>query len=69
MPILSWESKTSPQPISAELQLDTIVYPQGSGYPDADPENQIILGDNLAVMSALLPDYEGKIDLIYGSLP
>jgi DNA modification methylase len=69
MPILSWESKTSPQPISAELQLDTIVYPQGSGYPDADPENQIILGDNLAVMSALLPDYEGKIDLIYADPP
>ncbi len=69
MPILSWDSKTAPQPISAELLLDTIVYPQGNGYPDADPGNQIILGDNLAVMSALLPEYEGKIDLIYADPP
>jgi DNA modification methylase len=69
MPSLTWDSKSPPQPISAALQLDTIVYPQGSGYPDAEPENQIILGDNLAVMSALLPDYEGKIDLIYADPP
>ena len=69
MPYLTWDSKTPPQPVSAALRLDTIVYPQGSGYPDAEPENQIILGDNLAIMSALLPDYEGKIDLIYADPP
>jgi hypothetical protein len=69
MPYLTWDSKTPPQPVSAALRLDTIVYPQGSGYPDAKPDNQIILGDNLAIMSALLPDYEGKIDLIYADPP
>jgi DNA modification methylase len=33
------------------------------------PENRLILGDNLAVMSALLPEYEGKIQLIYADPP
>jgi DNA modification methylase len=55
--------------VPAALQLDTVSYPQGSGYPDATPENQLILGDNLAVMSALLPEYEGKVDLIYADPP
>jgi DNA modification methylase len=44
-------------------------YPEGVGYPDTIPENQLILGDNLAVMSALLPDYEGQVDLIYADPP
>lgn len=69
MPHLTWDSKTSLQPLPAELQLDTIVYPQGVGYPDTPAEDQLILGDNLAVMSALLPDYEGQIDLIYADPP
>jgi DNA modification methylase len=69
MPSLTWDSKTSPKPVSAALQLDTIVFPHGSGYPDAEPENQIVLGDNFAVMSALLAEYEGKIDLIYADPP
>jgi len=49
--------------------LDSIVYPQGAGYPDACPQNKLILGDNLAAMSALLPEYEGRIDLIYADPP
>jgi DNA modification methylase len=69
MPFLTWDSKTPPQPVPAELQLDTVIYPQGSGFPDAIPENQLILGDNLAVMSALLPEYEGQVDLIYADPP
>jgi len=69
MPQLTWDSKTPPKPVPAELKLDAIIYPAGNGYPSADPENQLILGDNLAVMSALLPEYEGKIDLIYADPP
>jgi DNA modification methylase len=69
MPLLTWDSKANPQPVPAELQLDTIVYPQAAGYPDARVEDQLILGDNLAVMSALLPEYEGQIDLIYADPP
>jgi adenine specific DNA methylase Mod len=49
--------------------MDSIVYPQGVGYPNAIPENQLVLGDNLMVMSALLPEFRGKIDLIYVDPP
>jgi DNA modification methylase len=49
--------------------LDSIIYPQGAGYPDSPAEDQLIHGDNLAVMSALLPKYEGQIDLIYADPP
>lgn len=69
MPSLTWDSKTPYQPAAADLRLDSIIYPQGSGYPHGVPVDQLILGDNLAVMSALLPEYEGKIDLIYADPP
>jgi DNA modification methylase len=49
--------------------MDSIVYPQGVGYPGQIPESQLILGDNLPVMSALLPDFEGRINLIYADPP
>jgi DNA modification methylase len=49
--------------------MDSIVYPQGVGYPDATPANQLILGDNLKVMSALLPEFRGKLNLIYADPP
>jgi hypothetical protein len=61
MPSLTWASKSlSPIP-EAALEMDSIVYPLGSGYPGASPENQLILGDNLSVMAALLPDIEGHL--------
>jgi site-specific DNA-methyltransferase (adenine-specific) len=69
MPFLHWPSKTTPKPISAELAPDCQVFPQGTGYPDTVPENRLILGDNLAIMSALLPEYEGRIKLIYTDPP
>lgn len=69
MPRLTWDSKTPPQPETASLELDAIIYPHGSGYPDSPAEDQLIQGDNLAVMSALLADYEGQIDLIYADPP
>lgn len=53
----------------ADLELDSIVYPNGTGYPHDTPEDHLILGDNLAVMSALLPDYEERVDLIYADPP
>lgn len=69
MPSLTWESKNPYQPLEASLHLDSIVYPGGNAYPDGVPKDQLILGDNLAVMSALLPEYEGQIDLIYADPP
>jgi site-specific DNA-methyltransferase (adenine-specific) len=69
MPELIWASKSPPAPIPGALETDSLVYPQGWGYPDASAENSLILGDNLASMSALLHKYEGRIDLIYADPP
>jgi DNA modification methylase len=68
MPTLTWPSKSKPAPVSAQLEADSLVFPGGAGYP-AQPANHLILGDNLAVMSALLPEYEGRLDLIYADPP
>ncbi len=85
MPILTWPSKhhgsavrlkgavtsqnhhSDPQP--ASLAKDSIIYPAGRGYPNSQPEDRLILGDNLAIMSALLPEYENRINLIYADPP
>lgn len=69
MPSLTWATKSTPVTPEAALVMDSIVYPQGSGYPGVSPENQLILGDNLQVMAALLPQFEGKINLIYADPP
>lgn len=69
MPSLVWSSKASPSSTPAFLELDSVIYPHSSGYQNNQPENHLILGDNLAVMSALLPEYEGRINLIYADPP
>ena len=69
MPELTWSGKGLKQARPATLVRDSILYPQGAGYPDAEPANRLILGDNLAVMTALLPEYEGRIHLIYADPP
>jgi DNA modification methylase len=69
MPKLIWESKTPPAPVPGALQTDSIIYPHGAGYPNASPQDRLIFGDNLAIMSALLPEYEGRIQLIYADPP
>src|SRR5690349_13274509 len=69
MPELTWSGKKLAQPASASFVRDSVVYPAGCGYPDTEPDSRLILGDNLAVMAALLPAYEGKINLIYADPP
>ncbi len=69
MPQITWPGKTLREPAPAALNLDSLVYPQGQGYPDTRPENRLFQGDNFVVMSALLPQYEGKLDLIYADPP
>lgn len=51
------------------LVTDSLVYPQGRGYPEVPVKDRLIFGDNLAVMAALLPSLEGRIDLIYADPP
>jgi site-specific DNA-methyltransferase (adenine-specific) len=69
MPTLTWPSKALPEPEPANLLLDSVIFPQGRGYPAETPESHLFLGDNLRVMAALLPEYEGRIDLIYADPP
>jgi len=69
MPNLTWPGKRLIDPIPARLLTEAIVYPQGRGYPDSNTQNRLMLGDNLPVMAALLPEYEGRIDLIYVDPP
>lgn len=69
MPSLNWPNKSVIEPTPASLLTEAIIYPQGHGYPDAKPHNRLILGDNLPVMAALLPEFEGHIDLIYADPP
>ena len=69
MPTLNWPTKALLEPEPAVLVLDSVIYPQGHGYPGGIPENHLFLGDNLGVMAALLPEYEGRLDLIYADPP
>ncbi len=69
MPQLTWGNKRPADPEAGILVPDSLIFPDGRGYPNAVPANRLILGDNLAVMSSLLPEYEGRIDLIYADPP
>jgi len=69
MPSLIWNGKTTSYPKPAELHLDSFIYPYGAGWPAQIPINKLFLGDNLAIMAALLPDFEGRINLIYADPP
>ncbi len=69
MPDLIWPGKKLAQASPASLIIDSIVFPKGTGYPTVSPGSRLILGDNLAVMSALLPEFEGKINLVYADPP
>jgi DNA modification methylase len=69
MPELTWLGKKRAQTAPASLINDSIVYPDGCGYPSAQPTGRLILGDNLAVMTALLPEYKGRINLFYADPP
>jgi site-specific DNA-methyltransferase (adenine-specific) len=69
MPYLNWKGKYLADPEPASLIQDAILYPKGRGYPKALPDGRVILGENLSVMAALLPEYEGRINLIYVDPP
>ncbi len=69
MPELTWQGKGLAQTAPASLIRDSIIYPNGLGYPATDIENRLIFGENLSVMASLLSEYEGRINLIYADPP
>jgi len=69
MPVLSWPGKGIPNIAPASFVTEAVVFPQGRGYTSDQPRNRLFLGDNLPVMAALLPEYEGSVHLIYADPP
>ena len=65
---LEWDGRGEPELIPTILQLDTEAYPRDTQL-SADFSGQLIMGDNLGVMTALLAEWEGQIDLIYVDPP
>jgi hypothetical protein len=69
MPTLTWNAKNLAEPAPETLRVESVIYPQGQGYPAERPGNRLFQGDNFGIMSALLPEYEGRINLIYADPP
>ena len=69
MPELTWPGKSLSQNAPASLVRDSIIYPGGKNYPKLQIENRLIYGDNLSSMRALLPEYAGRIKLMYADPP
>lgn len=69
MPTFSWNGKQLPPLSPVTLFSDSIIHPEGRDYPQSNPLNRLFLGENFKLMSALLPEYENKIDLIYVDPP
>jgi DNA modification methylase len=65
---LTWERKDHQPVVPADLNKWAEVFPQNS-LQDSEFQGRLILGDNLPVMHSLLPDYEGRIQLIYADPP
>lgn len=69
MPELTWSGKSLPEPVPASFTTEAVIFPQGHGYPTIHPQNRLMMGDNLFVMAGLLPEYEGRVNLIYADPP
>jgi len=64
---LEWDRAGASSPETITLRPLSETYPaQAEGQT---PRDRLILGDNLAVMAALMPEFEGRIDLIYADPP
>lgn len=69
MPRLRWDRENPTAAPPGTVVMDSVVFPGGAGYPEARPLDRLILGDNLAVMSALASDQAGGIQMIYADPP
>src|SRR4030067_2073096 len=62
---LVWDRRTAPMARPAVLHLDGDTSPS----PRSTVRGRLYQGDHLDVMLALLPELEGKIDLLYADPP
>ena len=79
MPSLNWKGKpkledppggylTAAAREASSPIIEAFIHPLG-GKPAAMASDRLILGDNLEIMRALLPDYEARVALIYADPP
>jgi DNA modification methylase len=61
---LKWEQRRE-RSKAAKLSLTSIV----NRSPEDEPQGSIFQGENLSVMHALLPEWRGRLDLIYADPP
>jgi len=69
MPLLDWSSKSDQIPSDGKLLTESVVYSNPDVREGENLPSRLILGDNLHVMNALLPEYKDGIDLIYADPP
>jgi DNA modification methylase len=69
MPTLTWPGKSPHPPAPSDLVTESILYPRGNGYPDVAAQDRLLLGDNLGIMTRLVEEYAGRVDLIYADPP
>jgi DNA modification methylase len=69
MPTIQWKGKKETPPVPASLTLDSVTYPTMPGRLEEKRLDRLILGENFSVMSAILDELDGKIDLIYADPP
>lgn len=66
---LEWDRRPVEEPSPLALEACSHVLPGSSVGKETSADNRLIAGDNLGVMTTLLKDYEGRIDLIYADPP
>jgi DNA modification methylase len=66
---LSWDRAPESDLDPADLRLATLVGARERGAPVIPPGGRLYWGDNLAVMASLLPEFEGRVGLIYVDPP
>lgn len=62
---LEWDSVRPEAALDVQLTLESVV----PGRDGTHGYGRLLLGDNLAVMTGLVPDLEGQIDLVYVDPP
>ena len=65
---LEWDRSSDAKLKPAELQLWSEAFPEPI-QPNTEFQGRIIHGENASVMTALLDEFEGQIDLIYADPP
>ncbi len=66
---LQWQGRSEKEPPPVSLSELCEVLPSGSKLTTVDFTGRLIHGENAGVMAAMLPEYEGKIDLVYADPP